>query len=126
VCGRVRLKLTDVGRESIDCINLAQIKDHWDAVVVTVLNNRLKNGDLHEEQNFYSCPEDFSSAELQNRRKGCKKNGALCFFSSDTLHLNISVKSWGLRAIFFKGLKFNSGFLRGVYIASSTIRTEAL
>lgn len=38
--GREILKLTEVGRESINCVNLAQFKDHWGAVVEMVLSIR--------------------------------------------------------------------------------------
>jgi len=38
--GRVILKLREVGPESVDCINLAQFKDHWGAAVEMVLSIR--------------------------------------------------------------------------------------
>ena len=44
IYGRVILKLTEVGRERINSINLDQIKDHWGAVVETVMSIRYKNG----------------------------------------------------------------------------------
>jgi hypothetical protein len=120
------IKLTDVGRDSVIYINSAQIKDHW-GVMETGLGIRLKKwGSPWGAERLLAYPVQKISAprNYSNVEKSVRRIMLYALFFSDILRLNISVKTCGLRVVSFRGLKFNSGFLCGVYIDSSTIRNE--